>query len=338
MPDRPAPIDDVREISRLAYGFMGSKALFAALELDLFTRLAAGAKTADDLADETGIVRHRLVTLLTACVSLGLLSKSGDRYANAPAAQTYLSRSSPRYFADYYRFQIDRQIYPAFEHLSGALRGERRDLYHVTQDAHEADYFIRAQHSGSLGPAVVLSRQVDLSTHRKLLDVAGGSGAFSITLCQRFPDLTATILDFPAVRPRAERFVAEAGLTDRIRFLPGDAFAVDWPAGNDVVLISYLLSAVGAQAIPELLRRAFGALRPGGLLLLHDFMVGDDATGPTSAALWLLFSLLCDPDAAMLTPQLVSTQVSAAGFTDVKSRETIPTITRMVSATKPGAT
>ena len=337
MPDKPAPIDDVREISRLAYGFMGSKALFAALELDLFTLLAAGPKTAEELAGETGIARQRLVTLLTACVSVGLLSKAGDRYANAPASQTYLSRNSPRYFADYYRFQIDRQIYPAFAHLGDALRGERRDLYNVTQDQEEADYFIRAQHSGSLGPAVVLSRQVDLSTHRKLLDVAGGSGAFSITLCQRFPELTATILDFPAVQPRAERFIAEAGLQDRIRFLPGNAFEVDWPAGNDVVLISYLLSAVGAQAIPELLRRAFAALRPGGTLLLHDFMVDDDATGPASAALWLLFSLLCDPDAAMLTPQLVTGLVTDAGFVDAGSRETIPTITRMVMARKPGA-
>jgi ubiquinone/menaquinone biosynthesis C-methylase UbiE len=336
MPDRPAPIDDVREISRIAYGFMGSKALFAALELDLFTRLDGGPKTVDELAGETGIARQRLVTLLTACVSLGLLSKSGDRYANAPATQTYLSRNSPRYFADYYRFQIDRQIYPAFAHLGGALRGERRDLYNVTQDETEADYFIRAQHSGSLGPAVVLARQVDLTGQDKLLDVAGGSGAFSITLCQRFPKLTATILDFPAVRPRAERFIAEAGLQDRIRFLSGNALEVDWPAGNDVVLISYLLSAVGTQAIPELLRRAFGTLRPGGTLLLHDFMVEDDATGPTPAALWLLFSLLCDPDAAMLTPRLVSDQVAAAGFADVNSRETIPTITRMVTATKPG--
>jgi ubiquinone/menaquinone biosynthesis C-methylase UbiE len=335
MADRPAPIEDVREISRLAYGFMGSKALFAGLELDLFTRLARGPKTADDLAGETGIVPQRLVTLLTACVSLGLLSKTGDHYANAPAAQTYLSTTSPRYFGDYYRFQIDRQIYPAFAHLGGALRGERHDLYNVTQDDREADYFIRAQHSGSLGPAVVLSRQVELAGQDKLLDVAGGSGAFSITLCQRFPELTATILDFPAVRPRAERFIAEAGLADRIRFLPGDAFATDWPGGNDVVLISYLLSAVGAQKIPELLRRAFAALRPGGLLVLHDFMVEDDATGPPSAALWLLFSLLCDPDAAMLTPQRVSDQVSAAGFTGVTSRETIPTITRMVMATKP---
>lgn len=337
MSDRPTPIDDVREISKLAYGFMGSKALFAALELDLFTLLSAGPKTADELAGETGIARPRLVTLLTACVSVGLLSKTGDRYANAPAAQTYLSRNSPRYFADYYRFQIDRQIYPAFAHLGEALRGERRDLYNVTQDEAEADYFIRAQHSGSLGPAVVLSRQVDLVAQRKLLDVAGGSGAFSITLCQRFPELNATILDFPAVRPRAERFIAEAGLQDRIRFLPGDAFAVDWPGDNDVVLISYLMSAVGAGSIPELLRRAFGALRPGGMLLLHDFMVEDDATGPTSAALWLLFSLLCDPDAAMLMPRLVSDLVTDAGFADVESRETIPTITRMVMARKPGA-
>ncbi len=314
---------------------MGSKALFVALELDLFTRLSSGAKTVRELADETGIEQRRLATLLTACVSLGLLSKTNDRYINAPAAQVYLSRNSSKYFGDYYRFQIDRQIYPAFEHLGEALRGKRYQFYNVTQDEHEADYFIRAQHAGSMGPAVVLSRQVDLATDRKLLDVAGGSGAFSIALCQRFPNLTSTILDFPTVKSAAERFVAEAGLQERIQFLPGDAFVVEWPDDSDVVLISYLLSAVAAHAIPGLLQRAFNSLLPGGKLLLHDFMVDDDGTGPAPAALWLLCGLLCDPDAVLLTPRVVSDQISAVGFVDIESFETIPTITRLIVATKP---
>ena len=116
-------------------------------------------------------------------------------------------RTAPRYFGDYYRFQIDRQVYPAFAKLSEALHGKRMDFYNVTQDSEEADYFSRAQHSGSMGPAVVLSKLVDLKGRRNLLDVAGGSGAFSITLCRRYPDLAATIMDFPAVEPTARRFV-----------------------------------------------------------------------------------------------------------------------------------
>ena len=331
-----APLTDVRDISKLAYGFMASKALFAALELDVFGRLAGGPRTVDELAAATGIAATRLATLLTACVSVGLLSKSGARYANAPAAQDYLVRTAPRYFGDYYRFQIDRQVYPAFAGLSEALRGKRMQFYGLTQDDTEAEYFSRAQHAGSLGPAAVTSKLVDLSSARTLLDVAGGSGAFSITLCRRHPELSATILDFPPVRRVAERFVSEAGLQDRITFVGGNALETVWPRGQDAVLISYLMSAVSARAVPELLTRAFAALAPGGRLLVHDFMVNNDGTGPTSAALWLLSGLLNDPEAEMLTPGTLSAQVARAGFVDVTDLEIIPTITRLVSAIRPG--
>ena len=329
-----APVTDVRDISKLAYGFMASKALFVALEIDVFGRLAGGAKTLAELASETGIVASRLHILLTACVSVGLLSKSGDRYANAPASQEYLVRTAPRYFGDYYRFQIDRQIYPTFGRLSDALHGKRVQFWDITQEKEEADYFSRAQHSGSMGPAAVLSRLVDLKGRRKLLDVAGGSGAFSITLCRRYPELTCTIMDFLAVERVARRFIVEAKLEDRIHFLAGSALEAEWPSDQDVVLISYLLSAVGASAIPSLLARAFEALAPGGLLIVHDFMVEDDGTGPTSAALWLLTSLLIDPDAELLAPGSLCGHIAKAGFADVRNQEVIPTITRMIAATK----
>jgi 2-hydroxy-4-(methylsulfanyl)butanoate S-methyltransferase len=185
-----------------------------------------------------------------------------------------------------------------------------------------------------MGPAVVLSRLVDLTGRNRLLDVAGGSGAFSIMLCQRNPRLKATILDFPAVGPIAAKFVGEAGLADRIEFLGGNAFETDWPAGVDVVLISYLLSAIGGAAVPGLFRRAFEALAPCGQLLLHDFMVDDDGTGPATAALWLLCSLLSDPEAILLKPAALTAQLSAAGFTNMQVLETIPTITRTIVATK----
>ena len=313
---------------------MASKAFFTALELDVFGRLADGPRTLEELAGGTGVPAPRLAVLLTACVSMGLLGKSGDAFANAPAAQEYLVRTAPRYFGDYYRFQIDRQVYPAFAGLSEALRGKRMQFYGLTQNDEEAEYFSRAQHAGSLGPAVVTSKLVDLSGARTLLDVAGGSGAFSITLCRRHPGLRCTILDFPQVQTVAERFAREAGLDGRITFQAGNALETPWPGAQDVVLISYLMSAVSAAAKTELLSRSFEALAPGGTLLVHDFMVDDDGSGPTSAALWLLSGLLNDPDAGLLTPGALSAQLVARGFTDIRDREVIPTITRLVSATR----
>jgi 2-hydroxy-4-(methylsulfanyl)butanoate S-methyltransferase len=328
------PLDNVRDISRIAYGFMASKVLFAALDLDLFGRLATAPKSGDELAADTGLLRSRLEILLTACVSLGLLVKHADAYANAPASQAYLVRGAPSYFGDYYRFQIDRQVYPAFARLPDALRGERADFYRLMDDPEEALSFSRGQHAGSLGPAVVLARTVDLKGARRLLDVGGGSGAFSITLCRRFPELTATILDFPSVQSAAEAFVHEAGLRDRVTFTPGDALVTEWPAGQNVVLLSYLLSAVSARGVDQLLARAFAALISGGRIVLHDFMVDDEGRGPATAALWLVNALMIDPDVLRLSPGLLAQRLLAQGFERPEHAEVIPGITRAITAVK----
>lgn len=330
------PLRSVRDVSGLAYGFMASKVLFTALDLDLFTRLAAAPKRLGKLAAETGCAAPRLEIFLGACVSLGLLVLTDGAYANAPASQAYLVRTAPSYFGDYYyRYQIDRQIYPAFERLGGALRGERAEFYRLMDDPEEARSFSRGQHAGSLGPAAVLAKAVDLAGRGRLLDVGGGSGAFSITLCQRYPALRATILDLPAVRVTAAGYAREAGLEDRVAFVPGNALDTPWPAAHDVVLMSYLLSAVPAGAVDLLLARAHDVLVPGGMLVLHDFMVEDDAAGPPTAALWLVNALLIDPDVARLSPRFLTERAQALGFTGPRTLEIIPGITRALIAIRP---
>jgi SAM-dependent methyltransferase len=326
-------ISDVRDISRIAYGFMASKVLFAALNLDLFSLLSPG-KTLEELTGETGIAKNRLVTLLTACVALGIVVKSGDRYANAPASEAYLVRGAPRYFGDYFRFQVDRQIYPMWMRLDGALRGERTGAYDVL-DQEEAGHFTRAQHAGSSGPARVLAEMVDLGACRTLLDVGAGSGAFSIALCQRHPSLSATLIDFPHTLEVARRFVVEAGLERRVGYVVGNALAVRWPGRQDAVLMSYLLSAVAEKAVAALIEQAASVLAPGGSLIVHDFMVDDDRQGPLQAALWSVTSLHFDPDAVSLTPEWLAGLVRQAGLTALPARDVIPGITRLLLARKP---
>jgi ubiquinone/menaquinone biosynthesis C-methylase UbiE len=165
-----------------------------------------------------------------------------------------------------------------------------------------------------------------------MLDVAGGSGAFSIALCQRAPDLTCTIIDFPSVAAVGRTLVRDSGLGDRIAFVEGDARDVSWPGANDVVLMSYLLSAVAGSSAHELLGKAYKALRPGGRLLVHDFMVDDDETGPPLAALWLLNAVTIDADVALLTPAWLSAAARGAGFEDAHVTPVVPGTTRLLTA------
>jgi SAM-dependent methyltransferase len=330
------PLTDVRDISRIAYGFMASKALFAALEVDLFGHLAGGARTRAELAGATGVAANRLDVLLTILVALGLVVRDGDAFANAPASARYLVAGAKAYFGDYYRLQVDRQIYPALQHLGAALRGEPVDFWRLMDDPGEAERFSRAQHAGSLGPARLLAQRLDLAGCRRLLDVGGGSGAFSLTLCQRHPALTATIVDFPGVREVAERYAREAGLASRVRFLAGSALEVPWPEDQDVVLMSYLLSNFGPPVVADLVGRAWRVLAPGGRLVIHDFVVRDDGTGPLHAALWLLLPVLATPDVAALTPGGLTGVARSQGFGEVETFELVPGITSVVTARKAG--
>ena len=97
------PLETVREISALTYGFIASKALFAALELDLFTRIAEGADTVAAIAQAVGIAPNRARTLLTALKTVGLVSEADGRFANAPATSAYLVAGARGDFRDYVR-------------------------------------------------------------------------------------------------------------------------------------------------------------------------------------------------------------------------------------------
>ena len=152
------------ELSALAYGFIASKVLFAALNAKLFDCLADGPHSLDELAATSGVAVHRLDRLITACVSVGLVERRQNGFLNASVSQQYLVSSSPHYFGDYFRFQIDRQLYPLLQNLDQALRGEAdASLYAVMDDPTEAEHFSRAQHAGSLGPTAILKRMGDLS-------------------------------------------------------------------------------------------------------------------------------------------------------------------------------
>jgi ubiquinone/menaquinone biosynthesis C-methylase UbiE len=332
------PLTDVRDISRIAYGFIASKALFAALELDLFSRLPE-PKTIDALARESGIPAHRLKTLLATLTALGLIVRDDDCFRNSPASERYLTRGSPAYFGEYYRLQVNRQLYPALEHLDAGLAGDASNLAVDTQsmmsDPAEAEIFSVAQHAASVGPALRLAKTIDLHRSRTLLDVAGGSGAFSITLCRRYPELAATIIDFPNVIEIARRFIADAGLSERIELVGGNALDTDWPRNQDVVLMSYLLSAVKDDDIATLLASAYRSLRPGGLLIVHDFMLDDDEQGPSLAAQWFLLNLAFQPDAGSFSAATLSGLLAEHGFTSVSSQTLIPQITKVVVGSKP---
>ena len=230
-------------------------------------------------------------------------------------------------------------------HLNTIMKGEEseqkfEDYQQWMSDPNEARIYTESQHSGSIGPAITLARkeQERLANVRSLLDVGGGSGGFSMTLAAQFPQMSCTVMDFENVCAVGEDFLAkaDADVAARVRFLPGNALTSELPGGQDAILLSYLCGSVPADALPALFDRCVEALNPGGLLIVHDFMVENSLDGPKLTALWALQHMIFVPGGVGLTPGLVGGLMLEAGLSQVETAEHIPDMTKRVIGVKSG--
>jgi 3-hydroxy-5-methyl-1-naphthoate 3-O-methyltransferase len=315
----PAPL------MQLSTGFWASKTLAAAHELDVFTRLSAvGGLTIDEAARELGIEQRPAEMLLTGCAALGLLDKEGESYVNSPLAEEYLVKGKPYYFGGWVQM-LDTRLYPGWGKLGEALRTNSPTTWDPSvqaslfegEDPVMLELFWGAMHSLSTFTARVLGEAVDFSRYRRLLDVGGGSGAYDIELCKRYPDLQATVHDLPFVAEIAAGNVEKAGLTGRIANVGGAFFAEPaLPRGHDVILLSMILHDWNEAHNREILGKCFDALPTGGGIVISELLVNDDKTGPPPAALMSL-NMLIETEGRNYTPAEYGAWLEDAGFVDV---------------------
>ncbi len=320
------PEGGIAAVSSIAYGFMGSQALFAALDLGIFDALSAGPREATELSRDLGVSAEPLSILMTALVSLGLVDREAERFVNGHAASRYLVRGVRGYVGDYYLKQIAGIMYPAVTQAGHVLRGARPTYETFLDDPSRAEEFIRGQHVGSLGPAALLARTADLVGVKHLLDLGGGSGAFSIELARRHPALTATVVDYATVVTVARKIIEEEGLAHRVQCVAGDLWSAPWPPA-DGILLSYILSSHSAARVAELLRRVHAHLPVGGRILVHDFALEADREGPRNAALWFFANLAISQHTHPYAGVELIEALEHAGFVEVAAQPHIPNVT-----------
>ena len=270
-------------IIRLASGFMAAKHLFAASELGLFEALVGSPTTIDGLAARTGLTRRAARISADAMVALGLLERDGDAYRNSDTTTTFLAGQTPADLRPLLRFW-DTISYPAWSELATALgKGPTQEIFALNDEQQAvASAGIEAILAG---PAAALPKAFDFSRHRRLLDVGGGTGSWSIAVARAYPHLEATVFELPAVADVARTRIADAGLDSRIGVEVGDAMSGALPSGYDVFLLANLVhywSPEENRALFQRVRRAAGA---GSHLLLADFWTDPSHTQPVQAAL-----------------------------------------------------
>jgi len=270
-----------RRINEMGMAYQVSGTMWAALDLELFTNIAGGARRLEDIGRACGIDLDAAERLLTACLALDLVEVEDGAYRNAPDVERYLVAGSPRYHGGW--VLNHRRGWDQWRSLADALRpGDYRRMF---DDPARAREFTELGYRSSIRSAQKLASEFDFSQHRQLLDLGGGSAVYSIVACQAHPGLRATIVDHPNVCAVAHDFIALAGLGERVSTFPGNYLVDEFPPGADVILLCGTLETHSTDEHLTVFRKAFAALPPGGTLLLVINMLDSDHRGPLEAVL-----------------------------------------------------
>jgi len=300
--------------------------LFTASELDVFTRIHEGRTTVDALATACGVQREPLRMVLEWCVADGTLTSDGTHYQNTPATLAYLVKGQPAYAANGLKYAQD--LYPAWGGLTQLVKTGRPAIDPESilgDDKEKTRAFIYAMHERARGLGSVLPAGVDFSGRRRLLDVGGGPGTYSIALVQKTPGLTSTVLDLPGVLEITREIVAANGCLDRISFLPGDYLTTPFGSGFDAALLSGMMHREHEQECRLLLRKSFEAMEPGGLIVVSDVFFDDDAKNtPPFALSFALNMMLTSNHGSAHAKTEMSRWMRETGFTQIDLRPLPP--------------
>jgi len=277
-------------LTDIALSFKKTCALLGAIELKVFSHIAEGARTAEELSVVMSIEAEKVDRLLTVCKAVDLIREVNGRHVNMSDVERYLVKDSRTYFGDYLLY-IARRDYTDFDNIAdnlstasdGDIRDERSYL-NTLANPEEARRFTVAGYEASIGLGHKLAKDYDFSRFGRWLDIGGGSGCYAIAACERNTGLKVTVMDQPNVIVTAQEFIAKHGLEARIDTVVGDFLETPFPEGHD--LASYITPLQGymPDEIITVLRRSQEALKPGGEMLIIDYMLEDDKTGPVDPA------------------------------------------------------
>jgi len=289
-----------------SWGYRSARVLHMANKLDLFTVLGAEDLGLAEICDKCKSKPAMTEKLLIACVAMGLVEKTRDKYKNSAVAADYLVRGGALY---------QWNIIAHSEHVQGLWDNFEDQLYldappKDDEAKQHRDFIMGMDNITAAGRGQIFLDNIDLSGRKKLLDVGGGPGSYSISACRMYPELTAVLFDLPETVEIAKEVIARENMQDRITLRPGNWDTDSFGEGFDAALLSNVMHGADYNAEMKL-SKAYDCLIRGGLLVVQEFVLNDDKTGPLIPA---LFNIMVG---AFSRRDLVSV-IEKAGFTDCR--------------------
>ena len=330
------PDDLQKEIN----GFRESRALLTAVELDLFSTVGSGAD-AETVARALGTDPRATETLLNALVALEVLEKEDGAFRNAPVAARYLAAGGE----DDSRAALLHTVHlwPRWSTLTDCVRegtsvigkkGKPEGPSDTSQEDEWTTAFIAAMHKNASFRAPLVVRALELEGVERVLDLGGGSGAYSIAFARALPELRAEILDRPGVVPIARRHIEEAGLGERVTARVGDLRDEAYGSDYDLLFLSAICHMNSPEENRAMFRKAFEALSPSGRVVIQDFILNADKTGPRTGALFALNMLVGTRGGSSYSMEEYEDWLRSVGFEGIRQIR-LPGPTDLLEARRP---
>ena len=330
-----APVTPER-IMQFAWGYVPPLVLEAAIRHHVFDVLDGGPKTIAQVHKETGASERGLGAVMNALVGMGFLAKDKHGlFSLTPESSTFLVSTKPSFHGGFLR-HASGQLIPKWLHLNEVVE-TGRPVSSVNLEEAGSDFF--QQFVNDIFPlsypaAQTLSRHLSADAVVRILDLAAGSGVWSIALAQGSEKATVTVVDWPEVIPVTRKTVSRFGLAERYSFIAGDLLQADFGSGHTVATLGHILHSEGIDRSRELLKKTFQALAPGGTIAIAEFLVNADRTGPLNALFFAVNMLVNTDRGDTYSFEEISSWLKEAGFTKARTLDA-PGPSPLILATKP---
>ena len=287
--------------------------LHTAVKLDIFTAIGDESLTSSQLSHKIEASTEGIDRLLSALAAMELLAKVDTLFSNIGSVGDLLRKDSPRYIG--HIIQHHHYLMESWSQLDGSvLSGEANRNRSSFSDPAQRESFLMGMFNIAMAVAPKIVPLLDLSEHRRLMDLGGGPGTYAIHFCRSNPQLSATVIDLPTTRPFAEKTISRFDLSDRIHFIDGDYLEDRIDGRFDVAWLSHILHSEGPEDCRKIIGKVVDALEPGGLIAIHEFLLDDTRDGPLFPALFSLNMLLGTASGRSYTEHELTTMLTEAGF------------------------
>lgn len=308
-------------IMKTVLAFQRSRVLLTAYELELFTVLGDESKSSVVVAKALGTGEWATDRLMNALCAMGLLEKKKGLFSNSPLASRFLVKNKPDFMAG---LMHSVHLWDTWSTLTQAVRhGKSVVGRHANERGEEwLAAFIAAMHQRACQQASGMIALLDLSSVSCVLDVGGGSGAYSMAFVRAKEGIRATVFDLPNVIPLARDYIEKEGLSDKVETVVGDYKIDKLGSGFDLVFLSAIIHSNSFEENQKLIRKASEALNPDGQMVVQDFVMDEDRTTPAFGALFALNMLVATESGDTYTESEIRMWMEEAGLSNIIRKDT----------------